>query len=167
MRLFDVTKNIMWLPWGFIASFSMNPSTCQFLFLCSLVAVYIFFNTCRRLLVAIAPALIQENKLTQHSYGFLSSLSSIIFGICRFVAYQVLDWVPIDKYLSIFSIATCCICGMMSILSPEALHVNASTFYGVCFVLLFISVGLPFPCSSMLVREYISPSCTFGILNGL
>ena len=131
----------------------------QTLFLCSLVLIYIFLNTCRRLLVATAPSLISENKLTQNGYGFLSSLSSVEFGVCRFLAYQVLDHVPIDKYMCFFSILTCILCGVMSVISPENLQVDPQLFYCVCFGILFICLGLPFPCSSMVVRQYIAPNC--------
>lgn len=133
----------------------------QSIFLCSLVLIYIFLNTCRRLLVATAPSLISENKLTQNGYGFLSSLSSAEFGVCRFLAYQVLDHVPIDKYMCFFSVLTCILCGMMSIISPEKLSMDPQLFYGICFSVLFICLGLPFPCSSMIVRQYIAPSCGF------
>lgn len=135
----------------------------QTLFLCSLVLIYIFLNTCRRLLVATAPSLISENKLTQNGYGFLSSLSSVEFGVCRFLAYQVLDHVPIDKYMCFFSVLSCVVCGVMSIVSPDNLPVDPQLFYCVCFGILFICLGLPFPCSSMVVRQYIAPTC--GIFN--
>lgn len=133
----------------------MNLTLTQLSFICALLALYLFFNSCRRLLVACAPSLLHSGVLTQDLYGFTSSASSICFGIFRFIAFYLMEWFPIDKYVSIVSISVCCICIMMSIVQYD----NASILV-TGFILLNVTLGLPFPCSSIVIQKFIEPHCS-------
>ena len=135
--------------------FVMNLALTQLSFICALLALYLFFNSGRRLLVASVPTLLHSGMLTQDVYGFTSSVSSICFGIFRFLAYYLMEWFPIDKYVTIASISVCCICIVMSIV-----QYNNSSLLAMGFILLNITLGLPFPCSSIVIQKYIEPHCT-------
>ena len=121
----------------------------------ALLALYLFFNSGRRLLVASAPTLLHSGVLTQDLYGFTSSFSSICFGIFRFLAYYLMDWFPIDKYVSIASVSVCCVCIMMSIMQYDN-----SSLLALGFILLDVTLGLPFPCSSIVIQKFIEPHCS-------
>lgn len=134
----------------------MVGESSRLIFLVSLIALYFYFNTCRRLLVSTAPSFISSKLLSEELYGILSSTTSIIFGLCRFVAYLLLEKCPIDSYVSILTIASCCICGVLSLSANSLSADNSSIILGSCFILLFLTVGLAFPSSSILIRRYFS-----------
>ena len=56
------------------------------LFIFSLLLLYVFLNGCRRLLVATGPYYISHGVLDHENYGLISSVSSIAFGLCRFLS---------------------------------------------------------------------------------
>ena len=133
----------------------INKSS-RLIFLVSLIALYFYFNTCRRLLVSTTPSFLSSKLLSEELYGVLSSTTSIIFGLCRFIAYLLLEKFSVDSYVSILTITSCCIVGFLSLtinsLSPD----TASIILGSSFILLFFTVGLVFPSSSILIRRYFS-----------
>lgn len=123
-------------------------------FIVSLLALYLFLNACRRMLVACAPTLLHKDVFSQTTYGFMSSLTSILFGIVRFGAYYLLERFPLDKYVCFTCIVTCSVCAAMSLFSTDS-----SSFYMIGFALVSISIALPFPCSSAVIQHSIDPSC--------
>ena len=123
-------------------------------FIVSLLALFLFFNACRRMLVACAPTLLQNGVFSQTTYGFLSSLTSILFGVVRFGAYYLVERFPLDRYVCLTSVIACSVCAAMCLFSTDS-----SSFYVTWFPLLSISIALPFPCSSAVVQHSIDPSC--------
>lgn len=73
----------------------------------------------------------------------------------RFLAYYLMDWFPIDKYVSIASVSVCCVCIMMSIMQYDN-----SSLLALGFILLDVTLGLPFPCSSIVIQKFIEPHCS-------
>ena len=134
----------------------MSEKTSQYIFLVSLIALFFYFNTCRRLLVSTAPVFLSKKLISEEFYGFLSSTTSILFGVCRFVAYSLLDWFSVDSYVTILTIGSCCVCMMLSFFSKSLDGDHAFIVLGICFILLFIFVGLPFPSSSIIIRRYFA-----------
>ncbi|KNB41853.1 hypothetical protein JH06_5475 [Blastocystis sp. subtype 4] len=63
-----------------------------------------------------------------------------------------MDWFPIDKYVSIASVSVCCVCIMMSIMQYDN-----SSLLALGFILLDVTLGLPFPCSSIVIQKFIEP----------
>lgn len=139
----------------------MNTSSSQLLFVVSLLALYLYMNTGRRLLVSTAPLFLASGQLSQDGYGFLSSLTTLLFGVSRFLSYPLLEYFSPDKYVMFFVIISSSVCVAMTLLDPEKLHISSSVFLTLGFSLLFISLGFPFPCSSLIVRNYLAPSCSF------
>lgn len=134
----------------------MSEKTKQSIFLVSLIALFFYFNTCRRLLVSTAPFFLSKKLISEEFYGFLSSTTSILFGLCRFIAYSLLEWFSVDGYVTILTIGSCCICMVLSFLVKSLDGDHASIVLGICFILLFIFVGLPFPSSSVIIRSYFA-----------
>ena len=138
----------------------MKSNLKPLLFISSLLLLYVFLNGCRRLLVATGPYYISQGMLDHESYGFISSVSSIAFGLCRFLSFYLLDWFPLDKVVMILSLCASCVCVLMTLLKPETMGIKESSFLLFGFVSLSISLGLPFPCSSAVVRRFIPLSCS-------
>lgn len=134
----------------------MTSQSNSVIFLISLVALYFYLNTCRRLLVSTSPVFLSRNVLSEEFYGVLSSTTSILFGICRFVAYSLLDIFSVDSYVTVLTICSCCICIFFTFVLKDLTVDSISILLGAGFVLLFICVGLPFPSSSVIIRKYFS-----------
>ena len=83
-------------------------------------------------------------------------MPSILFGICRFVAYSLLDWFSVDLFVTFLTIGSCCVCLFMSLFLKSDVHESMFLFLGGSFLLLFLFVGLSFPSSSMIIRNYFS-----------
>lgn len=137
----------------------MKSNLQPLLFIFSLLVLYVFLNGCRRLLVATGPYYISQGMLDHEKYGFISSVTSITFGMCRFLSFHLMDWFPLDKVMMILSLIASSICVLMTILKPETLGIKVPSFLLFGYVSLSISLGLPFPCSSAVVRRFIPPSC--------
>ena len=125
-------------------------------FIVSLLALFLFFNACRRMLVACAPLLLQKSVFSQTTYGFMSSLTSILFGVVRFGAFFLMERFPLDTYVCVTSIIACSMCAAICLFSSDS-----SSFYMIGFALLSLSIALPFPCSSSVIQHSIDPSCIF------
>ena len=134
----------------------MTSKSNSFIFLVSLVALYFYLNTCRRLLVSTSPVFLSRKVFSEEFYGVLSSTTSILFGICRFIAYSLLEMFPVDSYVTILTICSCCICIFFTFVLKDLTADSISLLLGAGFVLLFIFVGLPFPSSSVIIRKYFS-----------
>ena len=107
-------------------------------FIVSLLALFLFFNACRRMLVACAPLLLQK------------------FGVVRFGAFFLMERFPLDTYVCVTSIIACSMCAAICLFSSDS-----SSFYMIGFALLSMSIALPFPCSSSVIQHSIDPSCIF------
>ena len=132
----------------------MSDQSNKYIFLLALIALYFYFNTCRRLLVSTAPVFLSSKLISEEYYGFLSSVTSVLFGICRFIAYTLLDWFSVDSYVTIFTVISSCVCMLLSLFVKSMDANYASLILGSGFILLFLSVGLPFPSSSLIIRSY-------------
>lgn len=146
-----------------IFTIPMKNSLKPLLFVFSLLLLYVFLNGCRRLLVATGPYYISHGVLDHENYGLISSVSSIAFGLCRFLSFQLMDWVPLDKMVMILSLCVSSICALMTLLKPEAMGMKVSSFLLFGYASLSITLGLPFPCSSMVVRRFIPSSCSNSV----
>ena len=140
----------------------MSERASRLIFLLSLNLLFFYYNTCRRLLVSTAPTFLSQKVISEEFYGFLSSTTSILFGICRFVAYSLLDRFPVDKYVMVLTVISICVCMVLSITVKSLTTEFASQVLGTGFILLFLSVGLPFPSSSVIIRRYFSGKGIFS-----
>lgn len=143
----------------------MSKQSSQLIFLVSLIALYFYFNACRRLLVSTSPVLLSEKLISEEWYGFLSSATSILFGICRFLGYSLLDWFSVDWFVTLLTIGSCCICLFMSLFLKSVVRDSISVFLGGGFLLLFLFVGLSFPSSSVIIRSFFSGKGVFPPLS--
>ena len=131
----------------------------QLVFIITLLLLYLFFNSCRRLFVSAAPLLLQDGLLDGSRYGFISSISSILFGIARFSAFYLMEWFSMDIYVAAASTIVCCICVVLSIFPSIHIPVSTNLLLSTSFILLQATLGLPFACSSVVIRTYIDPKC--------
>lgn len=139
--------------------FGINMQTSQLIFISILLLLYLFFNSCRRLFVSAAPLLLQDGLLNRSQYGYISSISSILFGITRFSAFYLMEWFSMDIYVTVVSTIICCICVVLSIFPSIQLPVSTNVLLSMSFILLQAALGLPFSCSSVVIRTYIDPKC--------
>ena len=137
-------------------------------FIVSLLALFLFFNACRRMLVACAPLLLQKSVFSQTTYGFMSSLTSILFGVVRFGAFFLMERFPLDTYVCVTSI----IAFSVFLFRDPTLH--RSELYppfgpsfldqSLLFSLLAVTSNLGSVASTQLMYSFQSPSHVFGLL---
>ena len=133
--------------------------TNQLVFIFTLLLLYLFFNACRRLFVSAAPLLLQDGLLDKSQYGFISSVSSILFGIARFSAFYLMEWFSMDMYVTVVSTIVCCLCVVLSVFPSIQFPVSTNVLLSASFIMLQAALGLPFACSSVVIRTYIDPKC--------
>ena len=144
---------------SFFVVFFIIMQANQLVFILALLLLYLFFNACRRLFVSAAPLLLHEGLLDGTQYGFISSISSMLFGITRFCAFYLMEWFSMDIYVSAISTLICCLCIVLGVYPSLHLPIRDNTLLTAVFVLLQASLGLPFACSSVVIRTYIHPKC--------